>query len=373
MREAANLWQNPSWFLKDIDLDQGNFEFRSASRTELSEASFLDDRFFNNQDSQNTRQARPTQRSPILQPATGSNDIPGFRLPFKDIPTSPRAPAPGCFLFHTAFCCSTLLARVLDLPGKVLALKEPGVVMKLSNLNRMQGSASASQLENLNQLTLQLLCRRFQPQEQILVKPTNAANNLLDPVLRSGARILLLYSDLPSFLVSVIKKGEPCRYFVRHLLNILRLDRADIDAWPERQRLLLTDLQVAALVWSIQIDLFEHILQTAPEQQVYSLNADTFLTYPAQTLTALNAFFELGYSPENLRQLKNNPRFKQHAKFSDKDYDTNIRLEERVQIETLHKEAIATTLDWARRLRNDHLPSVLTHGLPGLGRLDAES
>src|SRR5690349_12255151 len=40
--------------------------------------------------------------------------------------------APPAFVFHTAFCCSTLLARALDAPPRVVALKEPLALMSLS-------------------------------------------------------------------------------------------------------------------------------------------------------------------------------------------------------------------------------------------------
>ena len=339
MFQPHKLWQDPTWFLKDIDLDQSQFEFYPTSREALSDAPFLDERFF------------------------GNNGSISRNLAFRDLSAMPEAAPEGCFLFHTAFCCSTLLASVLDLPGKVLALKEPGVVMKLANLNRRAGQANSTQMEQLNQLTWKLLFRRFQPEEQLLLKPTNAANNLLPSAVQSGARVLLLYSDLASFLISVIKKGEACRYFVRHLLNILRLDRPDIDAWPDRQRMLLTDLQVAALVWSIQIDMFQHILNTTPEQQVCSLKVDEFLAEPAEILQALNGFFPLNYSPEELARMEDNPRFTQHAKFANQDYDASVRRKERVQIEAQYAEEISTTLDWARRLRNDQLPDVLPRAL----------
>jgi len=360
MTQLPDLWQDPSCFLRDINLKDGAFLFQQTSRHALSSAPFLDDRFFDHQPQSN-------HTTPSCSPA----DSLKCSFAFRDLPPPEPGNVPGNYIFHTAFCCSTLLASVLDRPGKVLALKEPGVLMTLANLQRTSSKTDTraaqvqqnSRLENLQQISFQLLSRRFEPEEKILLQPTNAANNLLEPVLRSGARVLLLYSDLSSFLISIIKKDEACRYFVRHLLNILRLDRPDIDAWTDRQRMLLTDLQVAALVWSIQIDHFERCLLAAPRDQIRSLNTDTFLDNHYKTLHGLNDFFQCGYQETDIALLMDSTRFKQHSKYSDQDYDNNVRLAERNRVEKQHGDAISVTLDWTRRLRENYLPDSLPHAL----------
>src|SRR4051812_12161071 len=46
------------------------------------------------------------------------------------------APAPLHWIFHSAFCCSTLLARAVDLPGTAMGLKEPLVLNDLIGWRR---------------------------------------------------------------------------------------------------------------------------------------------------------------------------------------------------------------------------------------------
>src|ERR1700748_975774 len=48
-----------------------------------------------------------------------------------------NAPPPKLnFIWHTAFCCSTLIANALDGAGKNVSLKEPGVVLTVSDARR---------------------------------------------------------------------------------------------------------------------------------------------------------------------------------------------------------------------------------------------
>lgn len=341
MNQLLNVCDDPGWFLSDIDTERKSLSFVRTNRSDVSSAPFLDERF-----TQGRREVR-------LVPITDAQSALAHS----------RSNDEAAFIFHTAFCCSTLLASVLDRPGRVLSLKEPGVLMSLANVRRTDPDLghSDSQYQRLTNTVFALLARRFSVGESILIKPTNAANILLEPVLLSGARFLLLYSDLPGFLVSVIKKGEAGRYFMRHLFNIFRLDRPDIDAWPERQRLLLTDLQVAALVWNIQMELFEAVLQAAGDKQVRTLNGDDFLENTVKALTGTQEFLGLGYDRDEIAQIADNPQFRRHSKFSTQVYDLNMRKAERATVEEQYSEEIATTIDWAAKLRHSDLPSRLGH------------
>jgi len=127
------------------------------------------------------------------------------------------------FLFHTSFCCSTLLARALEIPGVSTALREPDVFINLGNrLIRSDDQANRERLE----LVLRLFERAGRPGEAVVVKPSNFGNRLIDLILaqRPQSRGVLLYSDAGTYLRSLLKRGMFGRIFGRKLFN-------QISAW----------------------------------------------------------------------------------------------------------------------------------------------
>ena len=56
----------------------------------------------------------------------------------------PIGGAPSHYIFISAFCCSTLLARLLDRVPNCMVLKEPGVLGQLSMLRYHPGTPEAS-------------------------------------------------------------------------------------------------------------------------------------------------------------------------------------------------------------------------------------
>src|SRR4029079_6172288 len=117
----------------------------------------------------------------------------------------------------------------------------------------------------------------------VLIKPSNIVNNLIDDALAAlpDRKVVLLYSDLRSFLVSVLKKGEQGRGFVRRLCLSFSLDVAEARDVPARELLQMTDLQMAAAVWLMQMQLLERQLKRR-DARVRTLDAAVFLSDPGR-------------------------------------------------------------------------------------------
>ena len=146
------LIANPAWFPHALDMERRSIEFAQIDRAGLSREAFLDARMAGS--------VKATAAATI-DALAALTDGPSHQL---------------AFIFHTAFCCSTLMARALDMPGSSLALKEPDILMGLANAYRMaKTNAERLQVDKTLDLIVRLLARPHQENEQILVKLTNTA------------------------------------------------------------------------------------------------------------------------------------------------------------------------------------------------------
>ncbi len=326
MTAAPDLLRDPVWFPIAFDLKADTLQVLKTSRQALSEAAFLDQRFY-----PETPQIQSIRLSDALNHKHSLN--------------------PVSWIFHTAFCCSTLMARALDIPGHSLALKEPDILMQLANARRMAGQngTSAEQVQALEGLVVSLLGRRFAPSEAIVIKPTNSTNPLIELALQRNEPCLFMVAPLEVFLISIIKKGEAGRGFVRTLYNIFSLDPASLSQIPQRQAMTFTDLQVAALVWHHQV---QHMTSCANRAggQIRAMDGTELPGDPAPFLSAAAALFELGWSPEQAAAQAAGAVFSRNSKFDDQAYDAGARTSEIESVRTAHLEAIDTTLRWAKSL-----------------------
>lgn len=202
-------------------------------------------------------------------------------------------PAPIHFVFHSAFCCSTLVARAFDRPGANFALKEPMILNDLVGWRRR--GAAGRDVAEVTDGALRLLARSFEPGETVVVKPSNIVNGLIPLLmaLRPDARAVFLYAPLPVFLTSVAKKGLDGRLWVRELLAGFRKDGLVQRLGFDDEALFgQTDLQIAAIGWLAQQALFAELLEKLG-RRVRSLDSETLLDGPDQALAALAEMFSV--------------------------------------------------------------------------------
>lgn len=255
------------------------------------------------------------------------------------------APAgPLHFIFHTAFCASTLLVRALDMPGKTVGLKEPDVLINLANrLTRSDDPANRKRLR----LVLRLLSRPFAPGETVIVKPTNFANRLLLPVLEElpTARAVLLYSDLPTLLRSVVKRGMWGRIWARRLYRSAAAWTSLDTGYNAGELFELTDLQVAGLAWLMQIRHFDEVARRLPERTIV-VHSEDFLAAPARALLRAADFLGLELDAAAAEAIAAGPVFGRHSKFAQKDYSVAAREAEHDAAVAAHGEETAMVVKW---------------------------
>ena len=95
------------------------------------------------------------------------------------------------FIFHSAYCCSTLLANAYDRPGAAFSLKEPVLLNDLVGWRHRGGTPA--QVGTVLDDGLRLLARPFVAGEVGVVKPSNVVNALIPAMVagREEAGVLL--------------------------------------------------------------------------------------------------------------------------------------------------------------------------------------
>lgn len=256
----------------------------------------------------------------------------------------PSPYSPPAFIFHSAFCCSTLIARLIDLPGKVRSLKEPQVTMDIADYIRRTGTVPQH-----IEIIRNLIARTPITDEKTVIKPTNMANNLLlhNTALLAKSPILFLYGSLRGFLISVLKKGEQGRFMIRRMYSIFANDPTRFKEIPFKQLATLTDLQIAAMVWLLQTEMFEQKLLDCSDQLMASLDCDRFLAEPAGYLGSINEHFSLELNEQEISQLASSELLQLNSKDQNKNYDNEKRKLESDNIERQYGATIDHICQWA--------------------------
>lgn len=343
MRNAHSSlwWQHPDAFLYAWDFAAGQARFLPLDREILNRSSFLDQRL----------SAAPSEVSLVSIGEVLNN-----------LPTPPSRPP--AFIFHTAFCCSTLLARSLDLPGRTLVLREPATLLQLADLKRGLGANTTHTVPALLKPTVDLLVRPFTSGERALIKPTNLVNNLIPDIVAAypDARVLILHDDLEAFLISVLKRPHESEQGIISFLQ--RLVRDDPARSFPPEVLGVTGLpQRAALAWALQMHGLATWLETRPGN-IRTLAAPRLLAAPAETMGAISDWLDLDMDKRTLQSVAEGPVWKRHAKHPDHDYTPRRRDEEQALARRVLAEPMHRGLDWVARV-----PGLIPPKLPAEIRL----
>lgn len=295
------------------------FHFVPVSRAEHAAATFLTDEYL-------------AGKQPII---LRRDDVMRVR---------PR-PAPIHFIFHSAFCCSTLLARLFDLPGRSMGLKEPVLLNDITGWRhqRPDGAKVAQVLDG----ALGLLARPFAPGEAVIVKPSNVVNGLIPGILtmRPEARALLIHAPLTDYLASIARKGMWGRLWVRDLFGkLVRENMVGLGIDPASY-MSLTDIQIAAVGWLAQHQQFTTLTQRFGAR-VATLNSDALVARPAEISYALAQHFGVALTTGEAREIAAGPIFGRNAK-TGADFASGQRSRDAAQGAQLHADEVAKVAEWA--------------------------
>lgn len=313
---------DPDWLPHTYDFDGGNLTFVHVPRAARADLIFLSEEYYKGQ--------YPKETYPAA-------DVAGA------VKGSPSAPLH--FIFHTSFCCSTLLAKALDVPGRIVSLAEPDVLIHLANrLIRSDDKANNERLD----VALRLLARPYAAGDAVIVKPSNFANRLLVPALARDrrTRAVLLYSDLPTLLRSLAKKGIWGRIFGRQLYRNLaawtdlKLGFGPVETFDQ------TDLQIAGLAWLMHIHQLHEAARQFGSERVLLLDSADFIADVPGTLDRTAQFLGLGLDKATIDAVASGPIFSTHSKLAQTSYSFDQRQRDHSAAETAHQEEIDVVVKW---------------------------
>jgi hypothetical protein len=310
---------DPLWLPHRYDPASDAVHFRRTLRSEHGKATFLTDEYLG--------EAKPT----IVPRAKALSQLAG----------QAGQTAPLRFILHSAFCCSTLLARAFEAPGLAMGLKEPVILNDLIGW-QLRGGDGRQIAAALND-SLTLLSRPFAAGEAVVIKPSNVCNAMAPLMLqlRPEARALLLYAPLPVFLGSVARKAMDGRLWVRELLVKQLKQGLHQFGFGGEDYLGQTDLQIAAMGWLAQHALFARMAAQFGDR-VATLDSELLLAQPRPAMAALGDLFGIALDSDAIVA---GPIFGRHSKFG-QAFTTEDRAAERAA-EAAHADEIGKVTIWA--------------------------
>jgi hypothetical protein len=270
--------------------------------------------------------------------------IPLSALPLQRLRAEAR---PIHFIFHTGYCCSTLLCRALDVPGVSMALKEPQALYSISE--PLMWGKDVERRVNALGVVLDFMARGLTPGETQIVKTTYTDIALVQPILdaRPSTQALFLHGPLDEFLRSVAKRGLHGRANMRGLYERLSQQIALPTGYSPVDLFRQTDLQISALNWLMQIARYQTLAQRyATSGRVRTLSADALLTNKVQSLKALAAHFGLRADAAKWEAVATGPAFQQNAKRPSEVYNDDIRTREQATLKAAHGKEIDMVATW---------------------------
>ncbi len=316
MISPATIVRDALWFAHRYDPGHDAFQFRALSRDAHRSATFLTDEYL----------------GPAAVTAVRRSDVEALA------PLS----APLHFIFHSAFCCSTVLARAFDAPGVAMGLKEPVLLNDLVGWQHRGGTAAA--IAPVLDAGLMLLARPFAPGEAVVIKPSNVTNGLAPGMMmmRPEARALLLYAPLRVYLASVARKGMTGRLWSRDLLVKQLREGLHPFGFTGEDYLGQTDLQVAAMGWLAQHALFAKMAAQFGDR-VRTADSERLMAAPVAAMTRLGTLFGVALDAATIVA---GSAFTRHSK-SGGDFGQAQRVDEQVAGAGAHADEIEKVAIWA--------------------------
>lgn len=265
-----------------------------------------------------------------------------------------RVAGPDRMIFHVSFCGSTLLARMLEVPGAAFVLKEPNLLVDLAGWKKAAGPGGDPRLAATLAWARSALRRPWRADEHILVKPSNWANNLVGDLTADPASIRPLFVTMErrAFLQAVLRGGRDRLAFTAQVAAHLAgpgegeaLLREAIDATDDP---IGRAVHVAALTLHLQTAMFADAMLKGGWGGGSVIDASMLFARPVEAALAANAILDLGMDPAKLAHSAA-IKARENAKLPGHSFVPAMRDSENDDVQRHHGGRIDAALRWADR------------------------
>ncbi len=328
----AALPHSPDSYPQKLDLVRSCALLIGLDAASYRAASFLDDR--------------------ILAPATV-----GAWLPLEQVVAAARSSRnarPLHYILHTGHVGSTLLSRLLDTTGNVLALREPLPLRTLAeagdSVGQPESLLSPAQFDALLETFARLWGRGYASTHSVVLKATSAAARIAPALLRRdpGARAVYLNLRAEPYLATLLAGPNSAVDLRGHGPERMRRVQQRLSA-PTQPLHSLTHGELAAMSWLAE-SLTQHEVLTQAPDQALAVDFDDLLADMPGVMARVAAHFALQTAPGWLGQLASDPALTRYSKSPDHEYSPALRAQVLAQARQEHAQEIHRGLAWLETL-----------------------
>lgn len=294
------IWQDARWLAQAVDRKAGLIRFVEMTPDAYRDASFLDDRMFE-------------------QPRVS------YLLAWDEVAASVPADArrDARWVFHIGHVGSTLIARLLGELDGVLSVREPRA---LRDLNFLPADVTTQYVPTIQAL----FSRTFGQDETALVKTTSSVSEMARPLMPE-LPALFLYTDVRSFISGTLTRSSQKELLNRARVRVRRLASRGAYLPPPRHA-----ADLAAAAWAAEMT----ALEAADDATVLWADFDRILDDLEGSLERIVEFLGLAMSAEQLREIASGPLTRRYSKATEVEYSADHRRERLVQSEAQHRSEI---------------------------------
>jgi hypothetical protein len=247
------------------------------------------------------------------------------------------------YILHTAYCCSTLLARYFELVSSCFVLKEPEILAQVA----IAFSEPSVRWCEAFDLCLRLLSRTYDPRRVVVIK-THVPTNVLGMQLlerNQNSTITFLMTPLREFLLAVLKSDDR-KIRVREWIRYATGARSH-PALPGIDPNGLTDVQAAAYWWLLNRMLCRQLCSSPAGNRVTVIDGAELAESPERVLKSLVSACGLLVDMNELKTVVDHPTVRKYSKDLSKSYDAKLRRQELADIESRWRRELEHGIAWA--------------------------